>query len=119
MLKRSIAVVAAMLLGTAAYAYQVTGPVLEVTDTKIVVDKAGERHEITRDKDTKGDKNIKKGDRVTVQYRMIATEIESKAVKKDDKAKDAKKDDKKADAKKADAKKDEAKKDDKKADAKK
>lgn len=97
MLKRSIVVVAAsMLLGTVAYAYQVTGPVLEVTDTKIVVDKAGERHEIARDKDTKGDKNIKKGDRVTVEYTMTATKIESKAGKKDDKAKDAKKDDKAA-----------------------
>lgn len=95
MMKRSIAVVAAtMLWGTAAYAYQVTGPVLEVTDTKIVVDKAGERHEIARDKDTKGDKNIKKGDRVTVEYTMTATKIESKGGKKDDKAKDVKKDDK-------------------------
>lgn len=100
MYKRSIAVVAAMLLGTAAYAYQVTGPVLEVTDTKIIVEKDKEKWEIARDKETKGDKNIKKGDRVTVQYRMTATEIESKVGKKDDKAKDAKKDDKKADAKK-------------------
>jgi FKBP-type peptidyl-prolyl cis-trans isomerase (trigger factor) len=87
MLKRSIAVVAAtMLLGTAAYAYQVTGEVLEVTDTKIVVDKSKERFEIARDKDTKGDKNIKKGDRVTVEYSMTASKIESKSGKKDDKA---------------------------------
>ncbi len=85
MLKRSMFAVAAMLLGTAAYAYQVTGPVLEVTDSKIVVDKAGERHEIARDKDTKGDKNIKKGDRVTVEYTMTATKIESKAAKKEEK----------------------------------
>ncbi len=85
MLKRSMIAVAAMLLSTAAYAYQVTGPVLEVTDTKIVVDKAGERHEIARDKDTKGDKNIKKGDRVTVEYTMTATKIESKAAKKEEK----------------------------------
>ena len=41
-MKRSIAVFAAMMLvGTSAYAYQVTGPVLEVTDTKIVVEKGG------------------------------------------------------------------------------
>ena len=100
-MKRAIAVVAVTLLwGTTAYAYQVTGPVLEVTDTKIVVDKAGERHEIARDKDTKGDKNIKKGDRVTVEYTMTATKIESKAGKKDDKAKDAKKEEAKAPAKK-------------------
>jgi phosphate-selective porin len=97
-MKRSITVVAAtMLLGTAAYAYQVTGPVLEVTDTKIVVEKEKERWEIARDKETKGDKNIKKGDRVTIQYRMTATDIESKGSKKDDKKddkKEAKKDDK-------------------------
>jgi phosphate-selective porin len=97
-MKRTITVIAAtMLLGTAAYAYQVTGPVLEVTDTKIVVEKEKERWEIARDKETKGDKNIKKGDRVTIQYRMTATDIESKGGKKDDKKddkKDAKKDDK-------------------------
>ena len=95
MMKRLIVIAAAtMLAGTAAYAYQVTGPVLEVTDTKIVVEKDKEKWEIARDKDTKGDKNIKKGDRVTIQYRMTATEIESKAGKKDEKAKDVKKDEK-------------------------
>lgn len=110
-MKRSIlAVAATMFLATAAYAYQVTGPVLEVTDTKIVVEKGKEKWEIARDKETKGGKDIKKGDRVTVQYRMTATEIESKAGKKDDKAKEAKKDDKKADAKKEEPKKEEAKK---------
>ena len=93
-MKRTITVIAAtMLLGTAAYAYQVTGPVLEVNDSSIVVEKGKERWEIARDKETKGDKNIKKGDRVTIQYRMTATDIESKGGKKDDK-KDAKKDDK-------------------------
>lgn len=87
MLKRSIMVFAAtMLVGSAAYAYQVTGPVLEVTDSKIVVEKDKEKWEIARDKDTKGDKDIKKGDRVTVQYNMTATSIESKGGK----AKDAK-----------------------------
>jgi len=91
MFKRSIMLFAAtMLVGSAAYAYQVTGPVLEVTDTKIVVEKDKERWEVARDKDTKGDKNIKKGDRVTIQYNMTATSIESKGGKKDDKMKDAK-----------------------------
>ena len=110
-MKRSIlAVAATMFLASAAYAYQVTGPVLEVTDTKIVVQKDKEKWEIARDKETKGGKDIKKGDRVTIQYRMTATEIESKAGKKDDKAKEVKKDDKKADAKKEEPKKEEAKK---------
>jgi len=88
------------LLSSAAYAYQVTGPVLEVTDTKIIVEKDKEKWEIARDKDTKGAKDIKKGDRVTIQYRMTATEIESKMAKKDDKAaakkEEPKKDDKAA-----------------------
>lgn len=102
-MKRSIAVAVAMLFGGAALAYQVTGPVLDVTDTKIVVEKNKEKWEIARDANTKGAKEIKKGDRVTVQYTMTATEIENKTPpkkedkKKDDKAKDAKKDDKKDD----------------------
>lgn len=76
-MKRLIAAfTATMWVGTAAYAYQVTGPVLDVTDAKIVVEKDKEKWEIARDKETKGDKNIKKGDRVTIQYRMTATDIE-------------------------------------------
>ena len=114
MLKRSIAVVVAMLVGTAAYAYQVTGPVLEVTDSKIVVEKGKEKWEIARDKDTKGDKSIKKGDKVTVQYNMTATTIENKTPAKKDDKKDAKKDDKSKDMKKDD--KNDDKKDDKKDD---
>jgi hypothetical protein len=101
-MKRSIAVAVAMLFAGAALAYQVTGPVLDVTDTKIVVEKNKEKWEIARDKDTKGAKDIKKGDRVTVQYTMTATEIENKTppkkdAKKDAKAKDAPKDEKKDD----------------------
>lgn len=115
-MKRSLlAVAASMFLASAAFAYQVTGPVLEVTDTKIVVEKDKEKWEIARDKDTKGGKDIKKGDRVTIQYRMTATEIESKAGKKEEAKKaDAKKAEvKKDEPKKEEAKKDEAKKDDK------
>ncbi len=94
-MKRSIVAVAALLFGTAAYAYQVTGPVLDVTDTKIVVEKGKEKWELARDKNTKGAKDIKKGDRVTIQYTMTATDIENKTpAKKDDKAKAAKADDK-------------------------
>lgn len=88
-MKRSLlAVAASMFLASAAFAYQVTGPVLEVTDTRIVVEKGKEKWEIARDKDTKGDKNIKKGDKVTVQYTMTATDIDNKSGKKDDKKDD-------------------------------
>lgn len=80
-MKRSIGFAALMLFAGAALAYQVTGPVLEVTDGKIVVEKGKEKWEIARDKDTKVTGELKKGSRVTVEYRMTATKIESRDVK--------------------------------------
>jgi len=78
-MKRFIGVFAVlMLIAPAAMAYQVTGPVVEVSDTKIVVDKDGEKHEMAVTKDTKGVAKIKKGDKVTVQYKMTATSVEVK-----------------------------------------
>ena len=86
-MKRLISVFAVLMLVTSsAIAYQVTGPVLELTDTKIVVEKNKEKWEIARDKDTKVTGELKKGGKVTVEYRMTATTIESK----DTKAKDTK-----------------------------
>ncbi len=67
-----------------AKAYQVTGPVLEVTPTTIVVQKGEQKWEIALDKSTKG-ANVKVGDKVTVYYSMIATEIEVKPAKADKK----------------------------------
>jgi hypothetical protein len=70
----------------AAFAYQVTGPVVELTDTKIVVQKDKEKWEISRDKDTKVTGDLKKGSKVTIEYKMSADKIEVKdAGKKDDK----------------------------------
>ena len=84
----SIAAAALMLASTTAMAYQVTGPVLEVTDSKIVVEKDKEKWEIARDKDTKVSGDLKKGSRVTIQYRMTATSVDVKDAKdKDAKAK--------------------------------
>lgn len=74
--------VALMLAAPVAMAYQVTGPVVEVTDTKIVVKKGKENWELARDKNTKISGDVKKGDKVTVEYTMTATNIESKAAKK-------------------------------------
>ena len=62
-------------------AYQVTGPVLDLTDTKIVVEKGKEKWEIARDKSTKVTGDLKKGARVTVEYNMTATSIEAKDTK--------------------------------------
>jgi hypothetical protein len=86
-MKRTLVLFATLMLAVpAAMAYQVTGPVLEVSDTKIVVEKDKEKWEIARDKDTKVTGDLKKGSRVTIQYRMTATSVEGK----DAKAKDTK-----------------------------
>jgi hypothetical protein len=60
--------------------YQVTGPVVEVTDAKIVIStKDDGKWEIAREAATKvtgGD--IKVGDKVTIKYKMIAASVEVK-----------------------------------------
>src|SRR5687767_10251168 len=69
--------------------YQVTGPVVEVTDTMITVMKGKEKFEVARDSSTKVTGDLKVGDKVTIMYTMTAKEIEAKAdkaAKKDDKA---------------------------------
>lgn len=74
--------VASISLATAApKAYQVTGPVLEVNESTIVVQKGNERWEIARDAKTKADGDVKVGDRVTIHYWMTAKEIELKTDK--------------------------------------
>jgi hypothetical protein len=83
-MKRTVALFAGLLLAAPVFAYQVTGPVVEITDSKIVVEKDKEKWEIARDAGTKMSGAVKKGDKVTVQYRMTATSIEAK---KDDKKK--------------------------------
>jgi hypothetical protein len=74
---------AIMLIASAGLAagpkdYQVTGPVLDVNDEVIIVEKSKEKWEIGRSKDTKVKGDLKKGSRVTVHYKMTATSIESK-----------------------------------------
>ena len=58
--------------------YQVTGPVIEVTEKMIVVQKGDEKWEIARDESTRIKGVVKVGDKVTVYYRMTAVNIESK-----------------------------------------
>lgn len=72
---------AANVLAAGAKAYQVTGPVVEITDAKIVVQKGeGEKWELNRTADTKGADGVKVGDKVTIKYTMTATVIENKTV---------------------------------------
>ncbi|HET6149580.1 MAG TPA: hypothetical protein VFH68_18730 [Polyangia bacterium] len=68
--------------------YQVTGPVLEVTDKTITVEKGKEKWQLARDKDTKVTGDPKVGAKVTIEYRMTATSIEVKGDAKAGKAKD-------------------------------
>ena len=62
--------------------YQVTGPVLEVSDSMIVVQKGKDRWEIARDKDTNVSGDLKVGNKVTIEYHMVATKVEVKEAKK-------------------------------------
>lgn len=66
----------------AAKTYQVTGPVLEVSDTKIVVQKGKDKWEIERTAGTKVNGDLKVGEKVTIEYTMAADTIEVKDAKK-------------------------------------
>ena len=73
---------ASLAFAGAVKTYQVTGPVLELKDDKIVVQKGNEKWEIARDKDSKVTGDLKVGSKVTIMYSMKATSIEVKADKK-------------------------------------
>ena len=84
----SLLAAASLALSSTAFAagaktYQVTGPVLEVTDSMIVIEKGAkkERWEINRDANTKVTGDVKVGDKVHVTYTMSATNVEVKAGK--------------------------------------
>jgi hypothetical protein len=84
MVKRTMSMFAAvLLLASVAIAagpkdYQVTGPVLDVSDDIITVQKGSEKWEIGRNKDTKINGDLKKGSKVTIQYKMTATSVDVK-----------------------------------------
>ena len=83
-MKKVIVVLAILLLSVSiAFAagpktYQVTGPVLEVTDDSITVQKGKEKWQIARDKDTKVKGDLKIGAKVTIEYTMKAAAVEVK-----------------------------------------
>jgi hypothetical protein len=78
----SLFAAASLALSSAVFAggktYQVTGPVLEVTDSMIAVQKGKDRWEINRDANTKVTDDLKVGEKVTITYTMSATEVEVK-----------------------------------------
>ena len=81
-----LGVVTALLLGISTIhlqaeppkTYQVTGPILELTDTKIVVQKGDEKWEVARTPDTKVTGALKVGAKVTISYTMSAKSVEVK-----------------------------------------
>jgi len=75
------ALLSAMPAVAATKTYQVTGPVLEVNDTMIAVQKGKDRWEIARDASTKITGDLKVGSKVTIEYRMTATTVDVKAEK--------------------------------------
>ena len=83
MKKRMIALVILLIFTVVSMAfaintYQVTGPVLEVNDTSITVQKGNEKWEITRDSNTKVTGDLKVGSKVTIKYEMKAVNIDVK-----------------------------------------
>jgi hypothetical protein len=70
---------ASAIAAESADKYQVTGPVLEVTDTMIAVQKGKDRWEVARDAGTKVTGDLKVGSKVTIKYRMVATTVDVKA----------------------------------------
>lgn len=95
-MKRIIVLVIASMFLTVSLAaatdtYQVTGPVLEVKDNMITVQKDKEKWQIAIDKDTKKTGDIKVGSKVTIKYQMKASSIELKDAAKKEEKKDVKK----------------------------
>jgi len=83
----AVLLVASLAVAGPPNTYQVTGPVLELKDDVIAVQKGKDKWEIARGKDTKVTGDLKVGSKVTIEYRMTAATIEVK----DAKQKDAKK----------------------------
>ena len=78
------AALAAFLSASSAFAlgtetYQVTGPILELTEDVIVVKKGRDKWEIARNSETKVTGDLKVGSKVTIMYRMTAASADVKA----------------------------------------
>lgn len=80
-----LAAAIAISFASSAFAYQVTGPILELTDSKIVVQKGKEKWELGRNGTTQIPVETKIGDKVTIEYSMTAEKVEVKGAKKEEK----------------------------------
>ncbi|HEX4139650.1 MAG TPA: hypothetical protein VHY09_04835 [Candidatus Methylacidiphilales bacterium] len=57
------------------HGYQVTGPVLAVTDTSITVKKGKDPWTVSRDSSTQVTGDLKVGAKVTIKYHMVADTV--------------------------------------------
>ncbi len=73
--------VASLAFAAGPKTYQVTGPVLELKDDVIVVQKGKDRWEVGRGPDTKVTGELKVGATVKIDYRMTAASVEVKEAK--------------------------------------
>jgi hypothetical protein len=67
-----------LVLAAGPSTYQVTGPVLEVKNDIVTVQKGKEKWEIAKDAATKVTGDLKVGSKVTIEYTMKAATIEVK-----------------------------------------
>lgn len=69
---------ASLVFAAGPKTYQVTGPVIEIKDDVITVQKGKEKWEIAKDAATKVTGDLKVGSKVTIEYTMKATTVEVK-----------------------------------------
>ena len=58
--------------------YQVTGKVLGFSDDMITIEKGDDKWELARNKDTKIEGKLAIGEKVTIEYIMVAEKVEKK-----------------------------------------
>jgi hypothetical protein len=82
MIIAALIICASLVFAAGPKTYQVTGPVLEVKDDSITVQKGKEKWEIAKDAATKVTGDVKVGSKVKIEYTMKATTIEVKGTGK-------------------------------------
>jgi hypothetical protein len=81
----AVSIVLASQAFAGAKTYQVTGPIVEVTDAMITVQKGNEKWQIDRDAATKVTGTLAVGTKVTIEYTMKAATVTAKEDKATDK----------------------------------
>ena len=83
MVAGAVVICSSLVFAAGPKTYQVTGPVLEMKDDVITVQKGKEKWEIAKDAVTKVKGDLKVGSKVTIEYTMKAVTVEVKDAGKD------------------------------------